>query len=91
LDFPKIEELIAKIEARITDPEKREMAAVIATDLVGVSLLAMTHPERAKRQLAHLTAQVANLSAMEAQMMASDITEWVMDIVSITIRGLVVA
>lgn len=91
MNFPKIEELVSKIEARITDPAKKEIAATIAVDLVEISALALTDPEKAQRNLAHLTAQVANLTAIEASIVSSDITEWVMDIVSITIRGMIVA
>lgn len=62
---PTIEGLVDALQASVTDPEKKQLAAEIAVDLVRVGALAPTDPERAAELGQALKAQTSGLAASE--------------------------
>jgi len=91
VNIPGHEELLAKLEARISDPVRRELMASIAVDFVELSALAMTEPEAAERRARHLKAQVTGLAATEVGVLSAEVTTWIMSVVSTLIRGAIVS
>lgn len=91
MSIPGQQQLIERLEARISDPERRELLASIAVDFVELSALALTDPISAERRAAHLKAQVSGLAATEIGVFSSEVTSWIMSVVSSLVRGAIVS
>ena len=61
-----LEQVVARLNARFTDPAKRQQLAVIAADATTLAAQALTSPIDLKAEMAHIHAQTANLTAEEA-------------------------
>lgn len=82
-----MQELIEKLQASVTDPEKKLLAAAIASDLVRISALAITDPSRAAELGAALKAQTSGLAATEASNWAGIVTNWMQRAIHSALAG----
>jgi len=60
---PELKQLVADIEASITDPELKLIATTLATQVVRVAAIAATDPQTAEREMAHVKSATTNLTA----------------------------
>jgi hypothetical protein len=74
---PALSDLVAKMQAAVTDPDQTARAAAIALDAANVTTLMLTDPVRAKVELGHLNAQILSLGSEHASAMQAVWTEWV--------------
>jgi len=61
-----LEQIVARLNQRFTDPAKRELLAVIAADATTLAAQALTNSVDVAVEAQHIKAQTANLTAEEA-------------------------
>lgn len=87
MDLPKLDELIAEMQVRVDDPQKKLMVATIAADATRIASLALARPDQAEVELRHVKAQIANLTSAEATAVADVFTQWMARFVFALVSG----
>ena len=87
MSFKTKSDLLAGIEGRFEDPERRAMAVEIAMDFADLAALAMVDPVAAESRSRHLKAQVAGMAATEISFIHLEVSSWMTTIVSTLLRS----
>lgn len=74
-----IESYLDDIKARIEDPERQEIVAQLAIDLVEVTALQGSDPELAEAMMRHVKAQALALAATEAKVVSDAFMKFATD------------
>jgi len=65
-----VEKYLEEVKSRIEDPERQEIVAQLAIDLVEVTALQGSDPELAEVMMRHIKAQALALAATEAKVVS---------------------
>jgi len=86
----ELEQLLATVRSRVSDPVKQELVARIAGDLAQLSVRALGG-EDVEREVQHVRAQGALLAAGEAMAVSQALSDWATRIVGALVKAAIPA
>lgn len=84
---PDPNELVERLEASVTDPQKKLIVATLAEHSVRIASFALTDPASAEREMQFVRAATANLAAAEAAATQNVILDWLGRLIRAAIVG----
>lgn len=81
-----LEQMLAELKGRVLSPERKEVVAQIATDLIQLNTRALAG-EDVSAELQHVKSQSASLAASEVELVRNSVLGWVSLITGAIVRG----
>ena len=90
MSAPSLEVLVADVRSRINDPARRELAAVVVTDLAQLHARLLAG-EQVDAEIAHARSQATGLVATELREVANAFVSWAGQVAGAVVHGVIAA